>query len=112
MKMQKNQTTQELIRAMVRKLAEEYAPERIILFGSYAYGTPGPDSDIDLLIIKDTPERLMKRMVTVRRILTDPKRMVALEAIVLTPQELSQQLAKGNQFIQEIVEKGKILYAS
>ena len=97
---------------MVRRLVQEYHPERVVLFGSYAYGTPNEDSDIDLLIIKDTPERLIKRLVAVRRILTDPKRTIALEPIVLTPQEVSRQLAKGDQFIAEIMEKGKVLYAA
>lgn len=97
---------------MVRKLVQEYRPERVVLFGSYAYGRPDEDSDIDLLIIKDTTERFMKRMLTVRRILTDPKRTIALEPIVLTPQEVSRQLAKGDQFIAEIIEKGKVLYAA
>lgn len=109
--MTKEQANQ-VIEDMVRRLVQEYHPERVVLFGSYAYGTPNEDSDIDLLIIKDTPERLIKRLVAVRRILTDPKRTIALEPIVLTPQEVSRQLAKGDQFIAEIMEKGKVLYAA
>ena len=102
----------ELIRRIVQRITEEYAPERVILFGSYASGSPGPDSDIDLLIIKDTAERFIDRWTTVRRILSDPKRKVPVETIVLTPEELSQRLRKGDQFIAEIVEKGKVLYAA
>lgn len=105
-------STNELIRRIVQRIAEEYAPERVILFGSYASGSPGPDSDIDLLIIKDTPERFIDRWTTVRRILSDPKRKVPVETIVLTPEELSQRLQIGDQFIAEIVEKGKVLYAA
>ena len=102
--------TDDLIRQMVQKLAKEYKPERIILFGSYAYGTPDEDSDIDLLIIKDTPELLIDRWTTVRRILSDPERRTPLETLVLTPAELSQRLQIGDQFIREIVDKGKVLY--
>ncbi|MCX6377242.1 MAG: nucleotidyltransferase domain-containing protein [Armatimonadetes bacterium] len=101
-----------LIRRIVRRIAEEYAPERVILFGSYASGSPGPDSDIDLLIIKDTPERFIDRWTTVRKIVSDPKRKVPVDTIVLTPEELSQRLRIGDQFIAEIVEKGKVLYAA
>ena len=101
-----------MIRRIVDKLASEYKPERIILFGSYAYGTPDEDSDIDILIIKDTPQRLIERMHTVRRILTDPERRIGLEIIVLTPDELSSRLAIGDQFIEQITEKGKVLYAA
>ena len=104
--------TDGVIRRIVDKLAGEYKPKRIILFGSYAYGTPNEDSDIDLLIIKDIPERFIKRSATVRRILTDPKRRIGLEIIVLTPDELSSRLAIGNQFIEQILEKGRVLYAA
>lgn len=100
------------IEDIVKKLAAEYAPRQVILFGSRASGTAGPDSDIDLLIIKDTPDRFIDRWVTVRRILSDPKRTVALETIVLTPQEVSERLDIGDQFIAEIMEKGKVLYAA
>jgi predicted nucleotidyltransferase len=84
----------------------------VILFGSYAYGNPRPDSDIDLLIIKDTSERFIDRWVTVRKILSDPTRKVPLETLVLTPQELSERLAIGDQYLAEIMEKGEVLYAA
>ena len=103
---------QEVIESIVNKLMREYKPQKVILFGSYAYGVPGSDSDIDLLIIKETEERVIDRWVSVRRILSDPKRMVPLEAIVLTPEELSQRLSIGDRFLAEIMEKGKVLYAA
>jgi predicted nucleotidyltransferase len=102
----------ELIRGMARKIAEEYTPERVILFGSHAYGHPGPDSDVDLLIIKDTSDRFLDRLTAVRRILSDANRSVPIETIVLTPGELEDRLAKGDQFIAEIVAKGTVLYAA
>ena len=101
-----------LIQNIVDRLLRAYTPEKVILFGSYAYGHPGPDSDIDLLIIKDTNQRFIDRWVEVRRILSDPKRTVPLETLVLTPQEVSRRLEIGDQFIAEIVEKGKVLYAA
>ena len=101
-----------IIQGILEKLLSGYAPQKVILFGSYAYGDPRPDSDIDLLIIKETPERFIDRWVTVRRILSDPKRKLPLETLVLTPQEVSRRLAVGDQFVAEILEKGKILYAA
>jgi len=103
---------QEIIQHMLEKLLTEYAPQKVILFGSYAYGNPRPDSDIDLLIIKETTDRFIDRWVTVRRILSDPQRTVPLETLVLTPQEVSRRLAIGDQFLAEIVEKGEVLYAA
>jgi predicted nucleotidyltransferase len=102
----------EIIQDILKKLLTGYAPQKVILFGSYAYGDPTPGSDIDLLIIKETPERFIDRWVTVRRILSDPKRMVPLETLVLTPQEVSRRLAIGDQFLAEIMEKGEVLYAA
>lgn len=100
------------IQHILAKLLTGYTPQKVVLFGSYAYGNPRPDSDIDLLIIKDTSERFIDRWTTVRRILSDPKRKVSLETLILTPQELSERLAIGDQFLAEIMEKGKVLYAA
>jgi predicted nucleotidyltransferase len=93
---------QEIIQGILDKLLAGYAPQKVILYGSYAYGDPRPDSDIDLLIIKDTSERFIDRWVTVRRILSDPQRKAPLETLVLTPQEVSQRLAIGDQFTHHV----------
>jgi predicted nucleotidyltransferase len=97
---------------MLNKLVAEYNPQRVILFGSYAYGTPRPDSDIDLLIIKETSERFIDRLVTVYRILTGTHHLLPVEPLVLTPQEIEKRLAVGDQFIAEILDKGEVLYAA
>ena len=101
---------QEIILKMVERLKRVYQPNKIVLFGSYAYGQPDRDSDIDLLIIKDTPDRPIDRRVAVSRIVSDPKRLVPFEPLVLTPQELQEQLAAGDLFLEEILTKGEVLY--
>jgi predicted nucleotidyltransferase len=103
---------QEIVQVILDRLVQEYAPERVILFGSYAHGDPRPDSDIDLLIIKKTSECFIDRWSTVRGILSDTQRLIPLETIVLTPEELATRLAKGDQFLAEIIEKGEVLYAA
>jgi predicted nucleotidyltransferase len=105
------QTRRELNK-LLRKLVSDYAPQRVILFGSHAYGEPSKDSDVDLLIIKETSERFIDRWTTVRSILSDPTRMWPLETLVLTPQEVSVRLAAGDQFLTEILDKGEVLYAA
>lgn len=97
---------------ILEKLVAVYSPQKVILFGSHACGEPRPDSDIDLLIVKDTSERFIDRWVAVRRILSDPQRTVGLETLVLTPEEVSNRLAVGDQFLAEIIEKGQLLYAA
>jgi predicted nucleotidyltransferase len=106
-----SQEVRQTIQAILEKLLAGYAPQKVILFGSYAYGDPRPDSDIDLLIIKETDERFIDRWVAVRRLLSDPGRTIPLETLVLTPQELSDRLAIGDQFLAEVMEKGDVLYA-
>lgn len=103
---------QAVIREIVRKLVEEYAPQKIILFGSYAYGQPDEDSDIDLLIIKPTPERFLDRMERVEQLVAGMHRHIPFEPLVLTPEEVAERVKAGDQFIVEILEKGEVLYAA
>jgi len=107
-----SQDIKKVIREILQKLIAEYGPQKVILFGSHVYGSPGPDSDIDLLIIKDTTERFIDRWVTVQGILTGTHRFLPVETLVLTPGEIENRLAIGDQFIAEILEKGEILYAA
>ncbi|HXK28167.1 MAG TPA: nucleotidyltransferase domain-containing protein [Candidatus Binatia bacterium] len=100
------------ISKIVRQVVDAYRPEKIILFGSYAYGKPNADSDLDLLIIKETSERFIDRWTNVRMIVSDPKRTIPIEPLVLTPQEVEERLAMGDQFIEEIITKGEVLYAA
>ncbi len=102
----------EIILQIVGKIVKEYQPEKVILFGSYAYGAPDRDSDIDLLIIKDTQERPIDRRVAVAKIVSDPKRIIPIEPIVLTPKEIDERLRIGDQFIKQILQKGTVLYAA
>ncbi len=108
--MTKDERMKRFIKEMVKKIKEKYKPERIILFGSHAYGTPAPDSDIDLLIIKRTTERPVERRIRVRHIV-DIRKPISFSPIVVTPAELTARMEAGDQFWQEIMTKGKVLYA-
>jgi predicted nucleotidyltransferase len=92
------------------RIAARFRPERIILFGSYAYGTPTEDSDVDLLVV-----------MRLRRLRTDPRdkaveiRTAAgssfpLDLLVRTPATIRQRLEWNDFFLQEVVRKGIILY--
>ena len=107
-----SQDVKPIIRAILEKLVAEYSPQQVILFGSYAYGIPAPDSDIDLLIIKETPQRFIDRWVTVHSLLTGTHPSLPLETLVLTPEEIAGRLAIGDQFIAEILDKGEVLYVA
>jgi predicted nucleotidyltransferase len=94
----------------VEKLKKEYKPQRIILFGSYAYGNPTEDSDIDLLILKNTNKRRVDRFVQVKRIIYNPKCKIPISPLIYSPEELEERLRIGDGFIEEIILKGTILY--
>ena len=102
----------QVINTIVQKLVTEYSPRRVILFGSYAWGEPGPDSDIDFLIIKDTSERFIDRYVKVQHILTGTHHGYPVETLVLTPREIENRIAIGDKFIGEILDRGEPLYAT
>lgn len=105
-------TADKEIERILRRIVQGYHPLKVILFGSHAYGTPHEDSDIDMLIIKDTRERFIDRFVEVRGLVADSNRRIPFEPIVLTPGEIERRLAIGDQFIQEIMTRGKVLYAA
>ena len=103
---------EERIRKIGERIKKEYRAERVILFGSYATGEATEDSDIDLLIVKETSDRFIDRWVKVRELIADPKRRIPVEPIVMTSEELDRRIARGDQFFRRIVADGKLLYAA
>jgi len=98
----------ETLPAAVERIVQELQPEKIILFGSYAYGTPSPGSDVDLLVIMETEESSKERSWAVSRLLIP--RPFPVDILVRTPQEIQRALAKGDFFIREIIAQGRVLY--
>lgn len=93
---------------IVRVLVEQYDPERIILYGSFARGDIHEWSDLDLCVIKRTDKRFIERLKEVG-LLTLPR--VGTEILVYTPEEIQAAQERGNYFIVgEILAKGKVLY--
>lgn len=89
-------------------IIRSYSPEKIILFGSMASENIHEWSDIDLVIIKDTKERFIKRLHDIRLKLKPEE---GVDLIVYTPDEVEDmQRTKRNFFIKEILEKGKVIY--
>lgn len=105
-----NQKMVKVIQTIVQKIVEVYHPEKVILYGSYSYGTPDESSDIDLLIIKETSERPIDRRVTIRKIASPYRKGFAFSPLVLTPTEYQERLKLGDSFFGEINSKGEILY--
>ena|SRR5580765_1500341 len=94
------------IRRYARQIAERFRPEKVILFGSHAYGTPNAHSDVDLLVIMSVRNQL-DQAIRIRRDLPAP---FPMDLIVRTPKGLEWRLAEKESFHTEIMTKGKVLY--
>jgi len=99
--------TMEQIEALGRRIVEEFHPQRVVLFGSYANGEPTPDSDVDLLIITAVDKRPEDKAV---EILLKVRPSFPVDLIVRTPEKVDERLAIGDDFMRAILEEGKILY--
>jgi len=96
------------LRPAIQKIVQELKPEKIVLFGSYAYGMPNPHSDVDLLVIMKTKAPLKERSWAVSRLLLP--RPFPVDILVKTPQEVKKGLDAGDFFLKEILTRGKVLY--
>ena len=99
--------SREDIERVAQQIAEKFDPERIILFGSYAYGNPTDDSDVDMLVVMETEERPIEAAVRIR-LGTDAH--FPMDLLVRTPEVLRQRIEWEDWFLREIVEKGEVLY--
>lgn len=95
------------IRQLCRRIARDFHPDRIILFGSHAYGQPTTDSDIDLLVVMPFEGRHTEQAI---RILDKLNVLAPLDLLVRTPEQMKERLALGDTFISEILERGKVMY--
>ena len=95
------------IKAYVRKLAQEFKPERVILFGSYARGQPTEDSDVDLLVVTNYQGDWLDKAVEMR--LRIPRKF-PLDLVVRKPSDIRRRLALKDSFMSTIIKEGQVLY--
>lgn len=96
------------LKEVTDKIVKEFEPEKIILFGSYAWGKPHEDSDLDFFIIKDTELSSLKRIEAVDKIFS--RRDLPMDFLVYTPKQVEENLKRGDFFVKDILTKGKVLY--
>ena len=99
----------EIINDVCGQIVRNYNPNKVILFGSYAYGTPTDDSDVDLLVIMPYIGNELQKMADVRKSI---RSRYPLDVLVKTPEQIKQRIEAGDFFVREIVEKGIVLYES
>jgi len=95
-----------LIRRFARQVAERFDPDKIILFGSYAYGKPHADGDVDILVVMRTRNTL-DQAVKISLAIDPP---FPLDIVVRTPHSMKWRLAEGESFLTEITTQGKVLF--
>jgi predicted nucleotidyltransferase len=95
------------IRKFAHAIAREFKPRRIILFGSYAYGKPTEDSDVDLLVIFPGRGSAVEKSLEIRLKIRRP---FALDLLTRTTGEVAKRVAMEDWFMCELLEKGKVLY--
>ncbi len=99
----------ESINELVERIAREFHPQKIILFGSSALGTATEDSDVDLLVIMPTEGSGLRKAAEIMNKIS-PR--IPVDLIVRDPEEVQRRLEANDFFLREVTEKGKILYAS
>jgi predicted nucleotidyltransferase len=96
-----------IIRRFAREVVERFDPDKIVLFGSHAYGKPHADSDVDILVVMPARNQLDQAF-KIHDALRPP---FPLDIIVRTPKNIAWRLMEGESFHSEILKKGKVLYA-
>jgi len=97
------------IRAIAKHIAEKFNPEQIILFGSHAYGKPSAWSDVDLLVVMDTPRGEIETILEIVDSLPDV--LFSVDILARSHKVIKKRQSLGDQFMIDIVKKGKVLYA-
>jgi predicted nucleotidyltransferase len=88
-------------------IAREFKPEKIILFGSHAYGQPTSESDLDLLVVMQFEGDPLEQAVT---ILNRLNVLLPIDLLVRTPEQIQQRLEMGDRFMSDIIERGQVMY--
>ena len=102
--------TREEIQATCDDIVQEFTPLQVTLFGSYAYGTPTEDSDVDLLVVMDIPKsEFRNKAIEIRQRIPSS---FSLDLLVRSPEEIAYRVAYNDWFLREITEKGDFLYGS
>lgn len=100
--------TPQFLQEFVRRIVDAVDPARIILFGSYAYGTPHRDSDVDILVIMETDRPRHKRSVAINRALAGL--LIPKDILVYTPAEVDDWKDVPQAFVTQVLKKGVVIY--
>jgi uncharacterized protein len=98
------------IQALANRIAREFHPEKIILFGSHARGDARPDSDVDLMVIMDSHDHPSRTAAEITNRIHP--RHYALDLIVRSPETIRTRLQMNDWFLRDAMREGRVLYAA
>lgn len=98
---------QAYIQQVCDRIAAHFQPEKIILFGSHAYGQPTSESDVDLLVVMEFAGSPLQQAIKISRELG---LVTPMDLLVRTPAQVRERLQMGDPFMREIIERGKVMY--
>jgi predicted nucleotidyltransferase len=101
-------TIQPILDQLLERITRKYAPEKIVLFGSQVSGRPGPDSDIDLLIVMEVEGSTRQRANEIDLMMAD--RIVPMDIVVLTPKQYERQRKIAGTIVHQAERQGKVIY--
>ena len=104
--------TESIIQQLVDRI-KKFDPEKIILFGSYAYGTPGEDSDVDLFVIKKVKLVDIRELrISIRSHLRDIiyNQNIPVDLLLDSQEHINERIELGDSVYKEIMSKGRIVY--
>lgn len=87
---------------------KRYDPEKIIIFGSYARGDADEHSDLDFVVIKNTKERFLRRLIEVAKLIDND--LGKVDVFVYTPEEFKRMIEEENPFIEQVIKEGRVIY--
>lgn len=99
----------DFIREMISRIALQFQPRQIFLFGSYAYGKLRPESDVDVLVVLDTPLRETEQALRIRQFINP---LFGVGFLANTPAQMKKRMKLSDSFLKEITEKGIVMYES
>lgn len=91
------------LQTIAKKIKDKFNPQKIILFGSHAYGMPKKWSDVDILVVMETDKPVKEQAFLIRRELRTP---IPVDILVRTPQQIKERIELGDFFIKRLMEKG------
>ncbi|HAL55808.1 MAG TPA: hypothetical protein DCP63_04845 [Bacteroidetes bacterium] len=97
-----------LIRSAAERISERFKVEKIVLFGSYAYGHPAAHSDVDLLVVMETRKRFSEIRYQMYTLLEDCR--IPLDVVIRRPGQVSTAMERRDWFLLEVLQKGRVLY--